>query len=181
MFCPNCGFIIESPENKFCSNCGYQISISDGKQENFLTARTVIGDETDLSSKDDDIEKNHQISKPFKELGSLSKRSLIFSLISIILYFIAHLIGLNSITKNISCFNCASYLNRLFIALILIIFILIGGITSGIISSVTFKKARLFEPENWIQSISNIIAIFALILSSLFLTFIIIFFSSLFL
>ena len=146
MFCPNCGQELKDPNQKFCQNCGSVIQPTSGAPRS--QQAPVFADPATQQ-------------KPVKEgrPGSHSKKCLAFSIPSI-----AMAVAMLAIAGLLRLFYLLGMPLPLFIMGVIIgIIINIVGLTFGVFSRINGKEATKSEPENAVETVGSIFAIFGII------------------
>ena len=147
MFCPNCGQELKDPNQRFCQNCGSEIQHTSGVPRSHQTPGYT------------DYPATQQ--KPVKEgrPGAHSKKCLAFSIPSI-----GMAVAMLAIAGLLRLFYLLGMPLPLFIMGVIIgIIINIVGLTFGVFSRINGKEATKSEPENAVETVGSIFAIFGII------------------
>jgi len=147
VFCSNCGQEIIDPNQRFCQNCGRNI-----QPRSEASNLPPISSYTDFAATSQ---------KPFTERrpGPHSKKCLAFSITSI-----AMAVAMLAIAGLLRLFYLLGMPLPLFIMGVIIgIIIHIVGLMFGVFSRINGKEATKSEPENAVETVGSIFAIFGII------------------
>jgi hypothetical protein len=170
MFCPKCGQKLIESNQRFCQKCGSEIPTV-SKYSQFKIERTPYESTAIARSKPGYTDSSVSLKKQVASggPGPLSKKCLVFSIVSIALAIAALYFNFGflilSIMRYFRVNQTMIVINRIIVSLMHFM-----GLIFGILSKINSKKAGISEPENAVEKVGSVFAVAGLITNAILLS-----------